>query len=185
MANKPISKQLTSYKIIPYYWQGRINPSLSDEDYKLCDNAIKLIYEECKGDRLEKNYTKDHLHLDEMLLYNILFDKSKPVMATGTQKINDNVMRVFSRYWHFKNYRTDGTKLFDKVDNFEELQYTLNLLKYKCVIWSRDKSKGFFVKLKAARPDIFNDWKIYPTKLNILYPNNNQYIFYKGDINLL
>ena len=45
---------------------------LSDEDYKLCDNAIKLIYEECKGDRLEKNYTKDHLHLDEMLLYNIL-----------------------------------------------------------------------------------------------------------------
>lgn len=185
MASFPSTKQLTTYKVIPYYWMGNINPSLEDEELELCDYAMHMMREECKGDRLEKNYTKEHMHLDKMIMYNIVFDDYKPVIGTGTQKINDNVVRVFSRYWHFKSYRTDGKYMFDKVDDFEELKYTIDNVNAKCYIWSRDKSKGFFTKLKKHRPDVFQDWIVHPEKVNLLYPNNYQYVFYKGDISLL
>lgn len=185
MASFPSTKQLTSYKVIPYIWHGQINPILEDEELELCDYAMHLLRDESEGDRLESNYTRQHMHLDKMVMYNIVFDDYKPVIATGTQTINEDVVRVFSRYWHFKDYRTNGKYLFDKVDNFEELKYTLDNVDSQCYIWTRDKAKGFFTKLKNHRPDVFNDWEVWPDKINILYPDNYQYVFYKGDISLL
>jgi hypothetical protein len=87
-------------------------------------------------------------------------------------------MRVFSRYFAFNKYLTDGTKLLEKMDNFDELQWTLNQLRGKLVFWSRDKSPKFFEKLKEGRPDIFSKWTVHNEKLNIIYPDNEQYIFY-------
>jgi hypothetical protein len=115
-----------------------------------------------------------------------VFDGDNPVLMSGCQKITKDVVRVFSRYYHFKDYRTDGSNMFEKVDDFMELQYSLDFLSgYAGVIWTRDKSPGFFKKLKNARADIFNDWKVYPDKVKILYPDNYQYVFYTGDISSL
>ena len=121
-----------------------------------------------------------------MLLFNFVFDGDNPVLMSGCQKITKDVVRVFSRYYHFKDYRTDGSNMFEKVDDFMELRYSLDFLSsYAGVIWTRDKSPGFFKKLKNARPDIFSDWNVYPDKVKILYPDNYQYVFYTGNISSL
>ena len=72
----------------------------------------------------------------------------------------------------------DGTELLEKVDNFEELQWTLEQIHSKFIFWSRDKSPKFFEKLKEGRPDLFKDWIVHDEKINIIYPNNEQYVFY-------
>lgn len=151
-------------------------------------SAIHQAEQESKDDRLANNYKKDNLKLDQMVMFNVVFDGANPVLMSGCQKITKDVVRVFSRYYHFKYYRTDGSNMFEKVDDFMELQYSLNFLfhlRYAGVIWTRDKSPGFFKKLKKARPDIFNDWNVYPDKVKILYPDNYQYVFYTGNISSL
>jgi hypothetical protein len=97
--------------------------------------------------------------------------------------VNVNSIRVFSRYFSFNKYKTDGTELLDKVDNFDELKYSLEYLNHKLIFWSRDKSPKFFHRLKDGRPDVFSKWEVHPDKLEIIYPNNNQYVFYNGDVN--
>ncbi len=80
--------------------------------------------------------------------------------------------------------------MFEKVDNFKELQYCVKTLNDPLIIWTREFSKGFFIKLKAARSDVFDSWNVYSDKLRIGEPplkraDNYQYVFYNGDISLL
>ena len=111
-------------------------------------------------------------------MYNFVFDGDEPVFSSGAQNVGNRGMRVFSRYFAFDKFKTDGTKLLEKNDNFEELEFTLKHIRGKIVIWSRDKSPKFFERLKEGKPDIFSDWNVHDKKINILYPNNEQYIFY-------
>ena len=121
-----------------------------------------------------------------MFLYNVVFykDTYEPILVSGAQSVGENSVRVFSRYYAFEKYRTDGTQLLEKVDNFDELRYTLEYCKkHDLVFWSRDKSNKFFKRLKKGRPDIFSNWEVHPDKIEIIYPDNEQYIFYRGNIN--
>ena len=66
------------------------------------------------------------------------------------------------------------------------LKYTLKTLSdFPLVIWTRDKGKGFFKRLKRGRPDIFKEWEVYPEQIELMYKNNYQSIFYTGDVNYL
>jgi len=171
------------FRVVPYIYKGKYNFEISQRDMSLCDNAIYMMGKERGGDRLDENYSGRNLHLGKMLIYNFVFDGIEPVLASGAQT-DGNAVRVFSRYFGFNKYRTDGTKLLEKVDDFEELKYTLKHLTDKPLIyWSRDKSPKFFERLKEGRQDIFSEWQVHPTKINIIYPNNKQYIFFTGDIN--
>ena len=173
-------------RIVTLVLNKEINSRLSREDHNLCLAALEQAEEECVDDRLANNYSKDRLNLDQMLLFNFVFDGDKPVLMSGSQEISDNVVRVFSRYYHFKDYRTDGSSMFEKVDDFLELNYALDVLgHYDCIIWTRDKSSAFFKKLKRARPDMFEDWDVHPDKVKILHNNNYQYVFYTGNISSL
>ena len=116
------------------------------------DDAFEQLRLDSTGDRLENNYIKDNLHLDKMYNFIFSYDEDNLVQVSGCQICSDNVVRVFSRYYVFKKYRTDSTYLFDKTDNFSELKYSLKTLSdFKLIIWSRDKSAGFFKKLKEHR----------------------------------
>tara|TARA_Y100000385_G_scaffold59774_1_gene57934 strand:+ start:26659 stop:27228 length:570 start_codon:yes stop_codon:yes gene_type:complete len=175
------------YRVVPYIYKGRFNFEISQRDMSLCDNAIYTMSLQRGGDRLDENYSGRNLHLKDMHLYNFVFDGIEPVLASGAQYDGDSI-RVFSRYFGFNNYRTNGKILLDKVDDFDELKYTLRHLDNKLIYWSRDKSPKFFERLKAGRPDIFSDWKVHPDKVNIMrtagtVSDNYQSIFYTGDIN--
>jgi len=138
------------------------------------------------NDRLSNNYKFNNLKLDRMYHYNFIFNCNQPVLASGCEIVSHNVVRVMSRYYVFPNYRTDGTNLLEKTDDFYELQYVLkNLEDFKLIIWSRDQGSYFFKRLKKGRPDIFSDWKIYPQKIELKYKDNFQSIFYVGDITYL
>jgi len=166
-------------RLVPYIENG----SYTNTETELCENALQQMYSECAGDRLEKNYSKDTLRLDRMEIFTFVFDdNNNPIQASGCQVMSNNVIRVFSRYYVYKQFRTDSKKLLDKTDNFMDLNYCLpKLTKYPLIIWSRDSSAGFFKRLKAGRPDIFSDWVVHNEKVEILWRNNVQHIFYTGD----
>jgi hypothetical protein len=174
------------YKVVPYIYKGKFNFEVSQRDMSMCDAALHMMNTERIDHRLSDNYSRKRLNnsFSKMLMYNFVFDGVEPVFASGAQ-IDGDTIRVFSRYFGFNKYRTDGTKALDKIDNFDELKYTLKHLDNKLIYWSRDKSPNFFYKLKKGRPDVFNEWYIHPEKLEIIHPDNNQYIFYTGDINLI
>ncbi len=182
----PISKILPcGHRIVPYLYNRKINMKISTWDRTICEAALAMMQMERKSHRLADNYTYKQLHLSKMFLYNFVFykDTFEPIFCSGSQVVNDNSIRVFSRYFSFNKYKTDGTELLDKVDNFDELKYSLEYLNHKLIFWSRDKSPKFFHRLKDGRPDVFSKWEVYSDKLEIIYPNNNQYVFYTGDIN--
>jgi|TARA_B110000091_G_scaffold33322_1_gene35114 hypothetical protein len=165
-------------KLIPYIWKGQMNLELSQRDQTLCQAALVQMDKERLTHRLSDNYDLKGLHLKKMYMYNFVFDGDEPVFSSGAQNVGNRGMRVFSRYFAFDKFKTDGTKLLEKNDNFEELEFTLKHIRGKIVIWSRDKSPKFFERLKEGKPDIFSDWNVHDKKINILYPNNEQYIFY-------
>mgnify|MGYP006086011841 FL=1 len=173
------------HRIVPYMYNRKINMEISTWDRTICEAALAMMQMERKSHRLADNYTYEQLRLSKMFLYNFVFykDTFEPICCSGSQVVNDNTIRVFSRYFSFDKYKTDGTELLNKVDNFDELKYSLEYLNHKLIFWSRDKSPKFFERLKDGRPDIFSKWKVHPNKLEIIYPNNNQYVFYTGDVN--
>ena len=174
------------HRIVPYIYNTKFNFEISQRDMSMCDYAKFLMHEQSIGHRLGNNYSRENLHLGKMFLYNFVFYKNtpEPMFCSGAQIDGDSI-RVFSRYFAFKKYRIDGMNMLKNVDNFDELNYSLRYLNHKLIYWSRDKSPKFFYRLKKGRPDIFSEWEVHPNKLEIIYPDNNQYIFYKGNIELM
>tara|TARA_B110000503_G_scaffold140660_1_gene232113 strand:- start:2467 stop:3057 length:591 start_codon:yes stop_codon:yes gene_type:complete len=170
------------FRIIPYIVEGKENLSLTSHEILMCRNSIENMKYDSANDRLTNNYSLN-LNLDSMYLYSLYWDAllQKPVMFSGAQVMSDNCCRLFSRYYLFTKYRTQHTtNLYAKVDDFEvdkfHLEHTKS--KYPFIFWSRDKGTGFFKRLKTARPDIFNDWLVYPNLIELLWENNKQGIMY-------
>ena len=139
-------------------------------------------------DRLARNYDLDRLHLDRMTEFNAVVDQhGRPMHLCGYEHITPDVVRIMSRYYVFKNFRTDGSNLLEKTDNFQELATMMPQLqeKYKLIIWSRDKSAGFFKRLHSGRPDIFANWCLHKNRIELMYKDNFQNIFYTGDESLI
>ena len=166
-------------KIVPYILKGEIQPG--DWSYE-----FEQLHLDSLNDRLGDNYSGPKLNLDKMYNFTFTYDGDNIVQCSGTQICTNNVARVLSRYYVFSEYRTDGTNPLEKTDDFAELKYTLDTLShFPLIIWSRDKGEGFFKRLKRGRPDLFNNWKVYPGPIELMYRNNYQGIFYTGDISYL
>ncbi len=176
-------------KIIPYIIDGKENAHLPGLDLINAKQAIKLMKEESKSDRLADNYDK-WLKLDTMAMYCVVWDNktNRPIMTSGAQHMSKNCCRLFSRYYLFNDYRTKHSdNLYAKVDDFQTDMYMLEQLKdkYKLFFWSRDKGTGFFKRIKSARQDIFKDWTVHNKPVEILWQDNIQGIIYTGDINYI
>jgi len=167
-------------KIIPYIENKQVNA----QHKTLCETALHKMYRECCNDRLAENYSDNTMRLNKMEMYCFLFDENnKPVQASGCQILSENVVRIYSRYYVFKDFRTANTARLDKTDNFLDIDYCLpKLEKFPLIICSRDKSPSFFKKLKKTRPEVFSSWHIYPSEIELMWRNNFQHIFYTGDV---
>ena len=164
IAGPPRSEILPcGFKVIPYIFKGKLNMELSQRDQTLCQIALVQMDKERHSHRLADNYSTEGLHLGKMFMYNFVFDGEKP---------------VFCSYFAFEQYKTDGTTQLDKNDNFEELRWAMKYVRGKVIFWSRDKSSKFFQRLKEGRPDVFSGWTVHKKKINIIYADNEQYIFY-------
>lgn len=176
-------------KILPYIIDGEENKNLPGLDLINAKQAIQLMKDESKTDRLADNYDK-WLKLHTMRMYCVVWDNktNQPVMTSGAQHMSNNTCRLFSRYYLFNAYRTKHTdNLYHKVDDFQTDMYMLKQLKdrYKLFFWSRDKGTGFFKRIKKARNDVFAHWQVHNTPVEILYENNIQGIFYTGDVSYI
>lgn len=173
---------MTNFRLVPYM----LNNQLTREEDELCKHALDLMEQESSADRLMDNYSK-WLRLERMEIFTFIFDSNNnPVQASGCQIMSDNVVRVCSRYYIYNKFRKQSSNLLDKLDNFADLQYCIpRLSHYPLIIWSRDKSPGFFRRLKNGRPDIFSSWQLYSKKIEINWKDNFQYVFYTGDDNYM
>lgn len=169
-------------RIVPYIKQS-VRTHVGDE---ACADAFLQMQLESMDDRLGDNYKYHRLNLDKMYNFNFVFDGDEPVQASGCQILSDDVVRVFSRYYVFEDYRTDSSNPLDKTDDFAELKYAMETLSaFPLIIWTRDKGSGFFKRLKRGRPDLFSEWEVYPEQIELMHKDNYQSIFYKGDISYL
>ena len=172
------------FKLIPYIYRGRVNNFLTEEEFRFCNETFDQLEKESESHRLSKNFSRKNLHLDKMFLFSILTDPESgaPVFVTGVQRVGSYSARVFSRYYVFEKFRTKPSvsSMFDKIDNFQVLQFELSeaLDTYPFIFWSRDKGVSFFRRLKSKKLDIFNDWNVHNEKVEIIYPGNIQGIFY-------
>ena len=174
-------------RIVPYIVNGSENTSLSVCDLQICRESLQSMQQECKTDRLAENYTT-WLKLDSMTMYCLALDNNCPVMFSGAQHISNNCCRLFSRYYLFKNYRTTPSiSLYDKVDDFKTDMYMLNELQnhYKLFFWSRDRGTSFFKRIKEVRNDLFKNWTVHNSPIELLFENNYQGIMYTGDSNYI
>jgi hypothetical protein len=168
------------YVALTFIWNGEWNKNLSEIDTARCQQTLELLREDSKHDRLGENYS-DNLNLENMFLYTVLWDEQAelPVQVTGTQLISPTAVRMYSRYYIFKNYRTEGhgnLNTNDKIDDFELLNLHLKIseLYFPYVFISRDKGVSAFKRLKRSREDIFHNWHIINEKVQIGWYGNFQ-----------
>ncbi len=177
------------YNQILLIHEGKKNLNLNESEQLAIDKTFSKLELDRHNHRLGNNYQMERLHLDKMFSFSIIYDfeNNLPVFITGVQEIGRHSARVSSRYFMFPEYRTfaDQHGMLSKIDDFEVLQNELKSAQphFPFIFWSRDKGHGFFRKIKAARPDIFLDWEVYPDTIELLYQNNLQgLIYYKtGD----
>ncbi len=172
------------YTWIPLIYKGEENPELSPEQLGAAKRSIEKLQVDRLSHRLSDNYRVDRLHLQKMFIYSVVYDftSERPVMVTGVQSVGPSSARVFSRYFVFPEYRSQQVpgEFLEKSDDFEVLQIETEATAahYPFLFWSRDKGSRFFERIKAARADVFSHWKVHSGKLEILYKDNFQGIFY-------
>ncbi len=174
------------YLAITAIWNGKINPHISDEYLNKFNNAMALMAMESVDDRLYNNYV-GNLKLSEQFLYTMLWvtSKNKPALMTGAQIMAHNAVRLYSRYYIFKEYRVKGLgdpRTTDKLDNFEIIDLHSSICEkyFKYLFISRDRGSSAFKKFKIQRPDIFHDWHVIKNRVEVKYPDNWQGCVVKG-----
>ncbi len=169
---------------IPLIYKGEENPELLPKQLVAAKRSIDKLQVDRLSQRLSDNYRADRLHLQKMFVYSVVYDftSERPVMVTGVQAVGPSSARVFSRYFVFPEYRSQqATATFlEKSDDFEVLQIEVEATAahFPFLFWSRDKGSRFFERIKTARADVFSQWKVHPEKVEILYKDNFQGIFY-------
>lgn len=171
-----------NFYVVPYIEHGNLNA----DNYSWCNDALKYMAHSSYADPLYKNYQIENMKLEEMLHFTFIADQNhKPEHCAGCQILSQNVIRIFSRYFVFPEYRHTGKHLLDKNDKFLDLKYWLERLdKWPLIIWSRERGPGFFKRI-SRKNSLFNSWNIYHKDIELRYKNNWQSIFYKGDITYL
>ena len=174
------------YLAITAIWNGKFNPNITSEYLNKFNNAMSLMAVESVDDRLCNNYV-DNLKLSDQFLYTMLWDTNKnmPALMTGAQIMGYNAVRLYSRYYIFKEYRITGLgdpRTTDKLDNFEIIDLHSSVCEkyFKYLFISRDRGSSAFKKFKMLRPDIFYNWHVIKNRVEVKYPDNWQGCVVKG-----
>lgn len=187
------------YKWLPFIYSGQFNPDLESNDVKKVMITLEKLFTETQTDthRLATNYTVSSLKYEQMHVFGIVWDmvEHQPVCLSGLQDIGSTAGRLLSRYYVFLDYRPNGKHTFtNDIDDYAmlKIQKLIGQRSFDIMFISRDTNQKYFHRLKKYRSEIYGDFEIYPDKLELLYENNWQSIFYinnskdpKSAINIL
>ena len=154
---------------------------MEDFNRALSFNEMRVL--ETAGDRLQDNYGPFKIKYTEMWSYGIVYDKNtnKPVCSSGLQKTSENTARVLSRYYCYKDYRPVNP-FMDDIDDYLSLYIQMSYSKdFPILYQSRDKGDRYFKRLSKYR-EVYKGFKIYPEKIELMFKDNFQNIFYKSDL---
>jgi hypothetical protein len=131
------------------------------------------------GDPLSANYTlKQILRMQEYgYVYNT--DPSDLVYMVGLENFRNGAYRIESRLYVHPNYRR---RYWKSPDNYETIKHQISNHIDSCQLLFKSREAenpaGFLI---SARLDpYFSDWTVFPTKIELRYRNNWQYIMYKN-----
>lgn len=173
------------FKWLPFIYMGQFNPDLDGSDVKKVMLSVEHLFNETKSDthRLAQNYSANMLKYEKMYVFGIVWDmnKSLPVCISGLQDIGSVCGRLLSRYYVFSDYRTNGKNTFkNDIDDYAmlKIQKLMGERSFDLMFISRDTNHRYFQRLKKYRTDVYKDFDIYSHKIELLYENNWQNIFY-------
>lgn len=170
------------YRWIPFIDKGRFNCNLSIDDTAKALKTIETLTKETSH-RLSINYTVDRMNYNKMHVYGVMWDdkNEQPVCCSGLQNMG-RAARLLSRYYVFEDYRPNGKNTFtNDIDNYQMMQIQKQCNEFDVLFISRDTNTKYFERLKKYRPDVYKGFEIYPEKIELLYKDNWQNIFYYGD----
>jgi len=173
------------YKWLPFIYMGQFNPDLEGNDVKKVMLSIETLFNETQTDshRLAKNYGVSMLKYEQMYVFGIVWDmnKSAPVCISGLQDIGSVCGRLLSRYYVFADYRPNGKNTFkNDIDDYAmlKIQKLMGERHFKLMFISRDTNPKYFQRLKKYRKDVYSEFEVHPQKVQLLYQDNWQNIFY-------
>jgi len=173
------------YKWIQYIDKGSFNCNLSSDDTIRSLKALEILTKETSNGsshRLSVNYSVQRMNYNKMHIYGVIWDmkKDRPVCCSGLQNMG-RAGRLLSRYYVFKEYRTIGNTFTNDIDDYQMMKIQKECNDFDVLFISRDTNTKYFERLKKYRSDVYGGFEIYPEKIELLYKDNWQNIFYYGD----
>ena len=159
---------MLSYKRVKFYEE-------KNYDYLFLSTLEKIYFSD---DPLAKNYRVDAI--DKMVEYGYMVDQSGEIAyMAGVQPFGDRLLRLESRTWINPKYRK---RMWNPPDNYQLTIRQYNSHPFKLIFKSREKSPAGHLRSQKLNK-FFENWILYPEKIELGFKDNWQWIMYKGDVN--
>ena len=137
------------------------------------------------NDRLSANYNLKAIQ--RMVEYGYVFneDPKDMVMMVGIEDFGNRAYRIESKLFVHPKYRSS---FWRSPDDYETVKYQISKHKSdsQFLFKSREAKNPAALKVSARLDSFFQDWFIYPEKIELRYKDNWQWIMYKrsmgGDV---
>lgn len=172
------------YKWIQFIDKGSFNCNLSSDDTIRSLKTLEALSRETsyKSSRLSINYSVQRMNYNKMHIYGVIWDmkKDRPVCCSGLQNMG-RAGRLLSRYYVFEDYRPNGNTFTNDIDDYQMMKIQKECNDFDVLFISRDTNSKYFERLKKYRSDVYEGFEIYPERIELLYKDNWQNIFYCGN----
>ena len=143
------------------------------------DNIMTSILLE-STDRLKSNYTYYELSKSMIEYGHIENELGEIIYMAGTQDFENGNYRVESRTYIPPKFRT---KFWRPPDNYALTKYQIKKTLDTCNMHFKSRESlnpnGHLMSARIA-PDLFSDWKVVETVIELKYKDNWQWIMYKN-----
>lgn len=131
------------------------------------------------GDALANNYTLKQIGRMQEYGYVYNQDPNDLVYMVGLENFHSGAYRIESRLYMHPNYRR---RYWRSPDNYETVKRQISNHMDTCqfLFKSREAENPAGFLISARLDSYFNDWVVYPTKIELRYRNNWQFIMYKN-----
>lgn len=131
------------------------------------------------NDKLAKNYTIQSINRMKEYGYVYKNNPSDIVYMVGIEDFGNGCFRTESRLYVTEKYRSNYWR---SPDNYETIIYQIGLHTNDAHLLFKSRAAsnvaGFTISKRYS--NYFSDWEIYPSKIELRYKNNIQWIMYKN-----
>lgn len=137
------------------------------------------LFEETIGQIQDHNENFKALNLDKYMEYGYMADGDEIVAMCGITDFGYGCYRVESGCWIHPKYRGNYFKRDNKYNHYELSAYQMSKFEDSVNVWFKSRVAKNPAGIARVIPE---GWKVYPKMIELCWPNNWQWVVYKGDI---